>query len=156
MGSVCERSLGKNFRGGRMSNEINHKERAHASYGPSSSSRWMSCTGSVPLTEDLRKKGKIVEGSSSLAADTGTFLHEVAEEKLRNPKMSVKKLVGKRVYTRSNGSVIEFTKEMCEDVEYATKEARAFMKLFPNAHWDFEVALPCADGIDECWGTAGS
>jgi len=132
----------------------NHKDRGHADYGPSSAGRWMSCSSSVPLTQKLLREEKITEGSSSLAADTGTFLHEIAERKLRKLNMSIKKLVDKEVYIRPDGTEIVFTSEMCEKVESAVKEARAFMKNFPDAVWEYEVKLEPADGFPEIWGTA--
>jgi len=133
----------------------NHSERAHAKYSPSSASRNMTCTAAVPLTEKLISEGKIEEDSgSSLPADRGTFLHELAELKLRKPRTSLAKLVGKETYTRDNGDVIELTKDMVDEVTYAVTEAKAFMKQFPAATWDYEVKMASADGIEDAWGTA--
>lgn len=55
-----------------MSEQINHSGRAHALLSPSSSHRWMHCTPSARLEENL-------PGSTSSAAEEGTVAHELAE-----------------------------------------------------------------------------
>lgn len=55
-----------------MSEQINHTGRAHALLSPSSSHRWMHCTPSARLEENLPE-------STSSAAEEGTVAHELAE-----------------------------------------------------------------------------
>lgn len=55
-----------------MSEQINHSDRAHALLSPSSSHRWIHCTPSARLEENLPE-------STSLAAEEGTVAHELAE-----------------------------------------------------------------------------
>ena len=55
-----------------MSEQINHSDRAHALLSPSSSHRWMHCTPSARLEENLPE-------STSSAAEEGTVAHELAE-----------------------------------------------------------------------------
>lgn len=55
-----------------MSEQINHAGRAHALLSPSGSHRWMHCTPSARLEENLPE-------STSSAAEEGTVAHELAE-----------------------------------------------------------------------------
>lgn len=55
-----------------MSEQINHTSRAHALLSPSGSHRWMHCTPSARLEENLPE-------STSPAAEEGTVAHELAE-----------------------------------------------------------------------------
>lgn len=55
-----------------MSEQINHTGRAHALLSPSGSHRWMHCTPSARLEENLPE-------STSPAAQEGTVAHELAE-----------------------------------------------------------------------------
>jgi len=71
---------------------------AHARLSPSSGERWMTCPGSVKLTEGIEDKG------SSYAAE-GTAAHEMAERILKGE--SGQSLVGQKA---ENG--VEFTQDM--------------------------------------------
>lgn len=55
-----------------MSEQINRPDREHALLSPSGSHRWMHCTPSARLEENL-------PGSTSAAAEEGTVAHELAE-----------------------------------------------------------------------------
>lgn len=55
-----------------MSEQINHAGRAHALLSPSGSHRWMNCTPSARLEENL-------PDNTSAAAEEGTVAHELAE-----------------------------------------------------------------------------
>lgn len=55
-----------------MSEQINHSGRAHALLSPSGSHRWMHCTPSARLEENMPE-------STSSAAEEGTVAHELAE-----------------------------------------------------------------------------
>lgn len=55
-----------------MSEQINHTGRAHALLSPSGSHRWMHCTPSARLEENIPE-------STSPAAEEGTAAHELAE-----------------------------------------------------------------------------
>lgn len=55
-----------------MSEQINHSGRAHALLSPSGSHRWMHCTPSARLEENLPE-------STSSAAEEGAVAHELAE-----------------------------------------------------------------------------
>lgn len=55
-----------------MSEQINHSDREHALLSPSGSHRWMHCTPSARLEENLPE-------NTSSAAEEGTVAHELAE-----------------------------------------------------------------------------
>lgn len=55
-----------------MSEQINHSDREHALLSPSGSHRWIHCTPSARLEENLPE-------STSSAAEEGTVAHELAE-----------------------------------------------------------------------------
>lgn len=55
-----------------MSEQINHSDREHALLSPSGSHRWMRCTPSARLEENLPE-------NTSSAAEEGTVAHELAE-----------------------------------------------------------------------------
>lgn len=55
-----------------MSEQISHSDRAHALLSPSGSHRWMRCTPSARLEENLPE-------NTSSAAEEGTVAHELAE-----------------------------------------------------------------------------
>lgn len=59
-----------------MEERINHSERAHALLSPSSSHRWMNCTPSARLEENIPSTG-------SAASEEGTVAHELAEHAIR-------------------------------------------------------------------------
>lgn len=59
-----------------MKEPINHSERAHALLSPSSSHRWMNCTPSARLEENIPSTG-------SAASEEGTVAHELAEHAIR-------------------------------------------------------------------------
>ena len=55
-----------------------HKDRAHALLSASGAERWINCTPSARLEEQVPSKG------ASVYADEGTFAHELAENRLLN------------------------------------------------------------------------
>jgi hypothetical protein len=59
-----------------MKEQINHSERAHALLSPSSSHRWLNCTPSARLEENIPSTG-------SAASEEGTVAHELAEHAIR-------------------------------------------------------------------------
>lgn len=71
-----------------MADETAAKEDApgfHARFAPSASARWMTCTASIPLVEELMKHARIVESGSSKYADLGTAMHSAGEWVLSDP-----------------------------------------------------------------------
>ena len=83
----------------------------HAKLSPSSAERWMTCPGSVALSEGYAD-------SSSAAADEGTAAHELAERILLGAKGDA--LVG---LLAQNG--VEWTAEMLQDVLRYTQSVQA-------------------------------
>ena len=60
-----------------MANKIEHSQRAHALLSASSSHRWLNCTPSARLEDEVQSDG------GSVYAQEGTFAHELAEIRLR-------------------------------------------------------------------------
>lgn len=85
----------------------------HAKLSPSSAERWMTCPGSVALSEGYAD-------SSSAAADEGTAAHELAERILLGAKGDA--LVG---LIAQNG--VEWTAEMLQDVLRYTQSVQALV-----------------------------
>lgn len=52
---------------------------AHAKLGPSAAERWMTCTASVELIDDMRDSGLIPADQTSIYAAEGTVAHEIRE-----------------------------------------------------------------------------
>lgn len=69
-----------------------HKERTHALLGPSGAHRWLMCTPSARLEEQL-------PDTAGEAAEEGTLAHELGELKLRHYFQTVD--FGKQKYTRA-------------------------------------------------------
>ena len=57
----------------------------HARFAPSASERWMTCTASVVLIEELLKHARIVDPPSGSAAANGTAMHSGGEWVLSDP-----------------------------------------------------------------------
>lgn len=89
---------------------------AHAIFGASSSSRWLSCPGSVELS-----KG-IVEPPSEFAAE-GTAAHELAEMVLRT-ELNTSNWLGEKI--EASGFTFEVTEEMVGAVQSYVELVRAF------------------------------
>jgi len=60
-----------------MASKIEHSQRAHALLSASASHRWLNCTPSARLEDEVQSDG------GSVFAQEGTFAHELAEVKLR-------------------------------------------------------------------------
>lgn len=84
----------------------------HAKLGPSAAERWMNCTASVALIDDLAERGVVDPGASSVYADEGTAAHEVRERCLNDPMLEPHDLIGEVITV--NGAGYEVTEEMAD------------------------------------------
>lgn len=84
----------------------------HAKLGPSAAERWMNCTASVALIDDLAERGVVDPGASSVYADEGTAAHEVREHCLKDPLLEPHDLIGEVITV--NGVGYEVTEEMAD------------------------------------------
>lgn len=109
---------------------------AHAKLSPSSSSRWMTCPGSVHLEPDT--KGNV----SSIYAEKGTAMHDVSEQCLTK-NLEPKSFIGKTV----NKQVI--TSDMADLVQVYVNYMQAL-----DGHKYYEEKVTLAEVINDCWGTA--
>ena len=100
---------------------------SHARLSPSSAERWMTCPGSVRLSEGI-------EDTSGKYADEGTAAHEMAERILKGEDGHT--LLGKKA---ENG--VEFTQDMLDDVVNYTGVIQALAQQTDAALF-VEVKLP--------------
>lgn len=84
---------------------------AHAKLGPSAADRWMQCTASVALIDDLAGRGVVDLGKSSVYADEGTAAHEVRQHAL-SLGLDAHDFVGMTVYVNGQGYAV--TDDMAE------------------------------------------
>jgi hypothetical protein len=107
-----------------MNKDINHADRKHALLSASGASRWMNCTPSARLSENIPRK-------ESIFAQEGTFAHEFSENELRN-KLG---LITEKEYNRTrtllvksefyNDEVLESITEYVDYVLETVAEARS-------------------------------
>lgn len=109
---------------------------AHAKLSPSASARWMICPGSVHLEPDT--KGE----QSSVYAEKGTAMHEVAEQCLTK-NLAPSSFIGKTI----NGHIV--TQDMVDIVQVYTNYVQA---IAGDKFYEEKVTL--AEVINDCWGTA--
>jgi hypothetical protein len=87
-----------------------HTNRAHATLGASSASRWIACPGSVRLSEGI-------PNTTSSFAQEGTAAHELAEHCLRQGKEAIE-------FLGEEFEEVEVTEEMAEAVQVYVDEVR--------------------------------
>lgn len=83
----------------------------HARLGPSAAPRWMTCTASVALIDDLKAKSVVPQRSTSIYAAEGTVAHEVREDCLRFG-LDPHDYVGN--WMSADGYTFEVTEQMAE------------------------------------------
>ena len=113
----------------------------HATLSPSSADRWMTCPGSVALSEGYAD-------SSSAAADEGTAAHELAERILRGAQ-------GDALVGLCAQNFVEWTSEMLQDVLRYTSSVQALVGAVGGALM-VEQRLPISEwtGEADAHGTA--
>lgn len=122
----------------------------HARLAPSASSRWISCPGSVRLSEAIGRKE-----STTPAATEGTLAHELAE--MRASLLFGKITAGAYAtwhtdWQRRCGLTNEQLVEMHRHVDSYVQLLRHRMSSHPHSQLQLEQSLP--SGIEGCWGTS--
>lgn len=115
-----------------------HSERAHAVLAPSASSRWVACTGSVSLSEKMKK---IAPEESSKYAEEGTLAHEVAEIEVE------RMLKGSSDHDFKKDVTPEMIEHGKAYAQYIQDESMLADKVFIEQKLDMSEAIP------GCWGT---
>lgn len=106
---------------------------AHARLGPSDSSRWLNCAGSINFTKDYPNK-------ASEHAAQGTVAHWVREQCLEFG-FEPYHFIGTKM--RSDGFLFEVDGEMAEHLQYGIDEIREFEgKLFVETRISLDRWMP--------------
>lgn len=113
----------------------------HAKLSPSAAGTWMTCPGALPLRTKLIDEGLVNPGKSSIYADLGTAMHEVAEKCL-NDDMDPKEFIGHEVYGH----------EITEDMAKISAVFVDFVRELEGwKSYEQRVRVHSVDGV---WGTA--
>ena len=130
--------------------QVPHKQRAHALLSASSSSRWLNCTPSARLEDE------IAETNTSDFAGEGTLAHEIAELLLRN-ELGMISPEEANAQTEKLQSNKYFYSEMLEELEQYTskviEEYNASKALTPDAVISIEDKIVFADYVPEGFGS---
>lgn len=130
-----------------MKGQINHSERTHAILSPSSSHRWMNCTPSARLEENIPSTG-------SAASEEGTVAHELAEHAIRKylvgeytpllDELPVPKEIAENKY---------YSPEMDNYVTYYVCYVCDIYELEEGATMSIERKLDLTRYVPECFGS---
>lgn len=99
----------------------------HKRLAASASSRWLKCTGSIRLIEDLKRAKKIPEKSTNPAAELGTAVHYVIEQDLLKNKKA-DEFLGKSIKVEGMTKPVKIAKKQINDakvcISYAKRQRR--------------------------------
>jgi hypothetical protein len=115
---------------------------AHARLSPSSAERWMTCAGSVPLSDG------VVDEGSEFAAE-GTAAHELAEKILLGNIVDPSEIVGVKA---ENG--IAWTLDMYTDVMKYVTAIRDIVALGGELHVEQKLSIEAITGEAGAHGTS--
>lgn len=136
-----------------------HQSRGHALLSPSGAKRWLSCTPSARMCEEVQQKFALPEESSEYAKE-GTVAHEIAEklltayvsgEEFPTVEDVTPHLVeqGYEEFEAEFSKIYETVKSIYVDTIvdlYNSVEG----KLYPEVEIDFSDIVPEGHGISDC------
>lgn len=108
---------------------INHTERAHALLSASGAKRWMSCTPSMRLEQEMIKQNPEIEHTSSDFAAEGTLAHEFGELELRKSQ----KLISTKEYNKQLQELRKHRLYKDDMEEYVDEYVSYILGLFADA-----------------------
>lgn len=128
---------------------MDHKDRTHALLSPSAAHRWMNCTPSALLEDQL-------PDTTSEAAAEGTLAHEICEAKLRHHFYTLQ--FGRKAYN-ARMKELQAHELYQPEMKGYTDEYKDFVHkaalAFPNKpHVVIERKLDLSTFVPECFGTA--
>jgi len=119
----------------------------HSRFGPSSSTRWITCPGSVQVQNYSNDAG-------SVYAAEGTLMHDIAEKCLLNPDLDPKTYMGQTFDVK--GYKIKFTRELAEAVAFYVDAIWHLKEDNPDATSYIEHVVSLASYGEEYEGIFGT
>lgn len=137
-----------------------HQSRGHALLSPSGAKRWLTCTPSARMIEEVQKKFALPEESSEYAKE-GTVAHEIAE-KLLTAYVSGEELPtieevtphlieqGYEEFEPEFPAIYETVRLKYFEIIVELYESLNDAKLYPEVEVDFSDIVPEGHGISDC------
>lgn len=137
-----------------------HQNRGHALLSPSGAKRWLNCTPSARMCEEVQKRYSLPEESSEYAKE-GTVAHEIAEKllnayvsKTRYPTVEevTPNLIqqGYQEFETEFPVIYETVKSKYVDTIVELYESLEEGTIFPEVEVDFSDIVPEGHGISDC------
>lgn len=132
---------------------------AHATLGPSSAKRWMYCTKSIALIDQLKQEGKIPESTTSDAAEEGTAAHTIFEHRASYRIMTLGHVLPMGTIGRLEAEIKEIDPkfdqdQMADDVQIGINYILNLIKSEPDAKVWLEKRVGMTHTSQSVWGTA--
>lgn len=126
----------------------------HARLGPSAAERWITCPGSVMLSEALAGRGR----DSTSYSEEGTIAHALGELKARKEFGQVSPEEFSREYAEwvKEAEAFGLTTEQMDEMTIHARGWVEFLKERMAAHPGSVIRLErrVYPGVEHCWGTA--
>lgn len=104
----------------------------HERLAASASSRWIACTGSVQLIEELKAQKKIPKSTTNPAAERGTAVHHIIEQHLLG-KRKVSYFLGKALKVSGMANPCKINAKDIQSARKCIKYVNKRLKKYPKA-----------------------